>query len=159
MENPTLVVAAKAGLVVLGLATLVGQGLVVPLLASETAAANPEVGYLMGPGIGACVVLIGCFQVCLVCLWRLLSRVGAGTIFDGAGAGPVNVIAGCCALAAVLLVAALGVLGLNRALNGGLMLLLGGGALVAAGLTLLVLVLRRLLARATDLQAELVGLV
>lgn len=115
--------------------------------------------WLMGPGIGACVVLIGCFQVCLVCLWRLLSRVGAGTIFDGAGAGPVNVIAGCCALAAVLLVAALGVLGLNRALNGGLMLLLGGGALVAAGLTLLVLVLRRLLARATDLQADLVGLV
>ena len=100
-------------------------------------------------------------QVTTVCVWRLLTMVRRGTVFSHAAFRYVDVVFGAAATASLL------TLGLAVALAPGeappgIVLLICGAALIAAGIALIVLVLRMLLAQAVardkeahHLQAEL----
>jgi hypothetical protein len=100
-------------------------------------------------------------QVVLVCVWRLVTMVRRGTVFSHAAFRYVHIVIGAM-VAAALLVFALGVvLAPGEAVAPGVVLLLGGLGLAVLGVTLIVLVLRMLLAQAvardveaTQLQAE-----
>lgn len=97
----------RLALFVLLLATVLAQVLV-PVYASGTGTRHPEVGYLVIPYSLAAILFIGCGQVALLAVWRLLSLVDGEIIFTHRAVRWVDVIVTCgaaaTALAAVVLV-------------------------------------------------------
>lgn len=116
-------------------------------------------------GIGISLVVIGVLgvvtlQVVAVCIWRLLTMVGRGTVFSHAAFRYVDVVIGAIGTAAVLVFSIAVVARFaNHATPGdevapGLVGLICGFALVAAGVALVVYVMRALLAQAVALDSE-----
>jgi Protein of unknown function (DUF2975) len=150
------------GLIVLLFAwLLLGQALVLPQWAASTAELNPEAAHLRAPVLVLCILGLATVQVALVCIWRLLTMVRHDTVFTTAAFRDVDVVIGSAGVATLLSLTLIFVI--PTALMPpwvGIVLLattVGGG-----GVTLLVLVLRALLAKAvaldsaaTTLRAEL----
>jgi hypothetical protein len=88
-------------LVVLLLGTVLAQVLV-PVFASEVGTSFPEVAYLVVPYSVAAILFIGCGQVALLAVWRLLSLVDGGVIFTRRALRWVDVITACAAVATLL---------------------------------------------------------
>jgi hypothetical protein len=155
--------------IVLG-AVLVGsllvQAVMVPLVAIDLDEAGSELADVRGPIIVILVLGIMTIQVTAICVWRLLTMVRRGTVFSPAAFRYVDVVFGAAA-AASLLTFAFGVaLAPGEAVAPGVVLLIGGLAVLVAGVALIVLVLRMLLAQAVardseaqHLQAELDGVI
>ncbi len=101
-----------------------------------------------------------CLQVIAVCIWRLLTRVRAGTVFSRRSFREVDVVIGAISLAAVLTVGvAVGFAIANRTTRGdvvapGQVGLLLGFALVAGGVALVVYIMRLLLVQAIELDTS-----
>ena len=91
----------RVALVVLLLGTVFVQVLL-PVFASETGRSFPEVEYLVIPYSVAAILFIGCGQVALLVVWRLLSMVDGGVIFTRRALRWVDVIIACAAVATVL---------------------------------------------------------
>ena len=138
------------------------QLVMVPLLATDLNDLRPSYAYLRTPLLIIVVLGIVTIQVVLVCVWRLVTMVRRGTVFSDAAFRYVNVVIGALA-AASLLTFALGVLlAPGEAVAPGIVLLIGGAAVLVAGIALIVLLMRMLLAQAVardveahHLQAEL----
>ena len=81
----------RVALVVLLLGTVLAQVLV-PVYASEVGTRFPEVAYLVVPYSVAAILFIGCGQVALLVVWRLLSLVDGGVIFTRRALRWVDVI-------------------------------------------------------------------
>lgn len=116
-------------------------------------------------GVGISLVVIGVLgvvtlQVIAVCIWRLLTMVGRGTVFSPAAFRYVDTVVGAISAAAVLIFSIAVVARFaNHATPGdaiapGLVGLICGFALVAAGVALVVHVMRTLLAQAVALDSE-----
>ncbi len=73
-----------------------------PMLASEEGRIFPEVAYLVVPYSVAAILFIGCGQVALLAVWRLLSMVNGGVIFTRGALRWVDVITACAAVATAL---------------------------------------------------------
>jgi DUF2975 family protein len=127
------------------------QGVMVPLLAKDLDEAPAGVRV---PVVVIVLLGIGTIQVSMVCVWRLLTMVRRGTVFSHAAFRYVDVVIGA-AVVASLLMFGLGVtLAPGEAVAPGIVLLIGGAAVLIAGVALLVLVLRTLLAQAVARDAE-----
>jgi hypothetical protein len=138
------------------------QTVMVPLLATDLDGADPEVLGLRPHLIVIIVLGIVTTQVVMVCVWRLLTMVRRGTVFSHAAFRYVDVVIGAIAAAALLLFALGFLLAPGEAVAPGIVLLIGGAAAVTAGIALVVVVMRQLLAQAvardseaSHLQAEL----
>jgi Protein of unknown function (DUF2975) len=130
------------------------QLVMVPLLAIDLNDLRPNYAYLRIPLLIIVVLGIVTIQVVLVCVWRLVTMVRRGTVFSHAAFRYVNVVIGAIA-AASLLTFALGVLlAPGEAVAPGVVLLIGGAAVLVAGIALIVLVMRMLLAQAVARDAE-----
>ncbi|RDV09749.1 DUF2975 domain-containing protein [Arthrobacter sp. RT-1] len=124
----------------------------VPLLSIDM----EEAGAPTGPRIAllAIVVLgIVCVQVTAVCVWRLLTMVRKGTVFSHGAFRYVDVIFGAIAVASLLMFG-IAVLLAPGEVAPGVVLLICGASLMIAGVALIVLVLRTLLAQAVARDAE-----
>jgi hypothetical protein len=88
-------------LVVLLFGTVLAQVLL-PVFASEEGRIFPEVAYLVVPYSVAAILFIGCGQVALLVVWRLLSMVDGGVIFTRRALRWVDVITACGAVATAL---------------------------------------------------------
>ena len=108
------------------------------------------------PVVVILVLGIVTMQVTGVCIWRLLTMVRRGTVFSPAAFRYVDVVIGAIAGASALAFALGVVLAPGEAVPPGLVLLIGGIGTVVAGVALVVLVLRALLAQAvaTDVEAH-----
>jgi hypothetical protein len=87
------------------LVLLLGSALVqllVPVYASGVGTRFPEVGHLVVPYSVAAILFIGCGQVALLVVWRLLSLVDGGAIFTRRAVRWVDVIMACAAVATIL---------------------------------------------------------
>jgi Protein of unknown function (DUF2975) len=73
----------RVALVVLLLGSVLAQVLL-PVFASEVGTRFPEVAYLVVPSSVAGILFIGCGQVALLVVWRLLSLVNGGVMFTAA---------------------------------------------------------------------------
>jgi hypothetical protein len=148
-----LTVLALRIVIALGLAgSLFVQAWMVPLVSLDM----EQAGAPDGPRIAflAIVVLgIACVQVTAVCVWRLLTMVRRGTVFSHAAFRYVDIIFWAIAVAAVL-VFSIAVLLAPGEVAPGVVLLVCGAALMIGGVSLLVLVLRTLLAQAVARDAE-----
>jgi DUF2975 family protein len=147
-----LAIRALRFVLVAGLAgSLFVQAVMVPLLAIDLDEAPAAVRV---PVI--IIVLLGIVttQVTMVCVWRLLTMVRRGTVFSHAAFRYVDIVIGSVA-AASLLTFALGVtLAPGEAVAPGIVLLIGGAGVMIAGVALVVLVMRTLLAQAVARDAE-----
>ena len=156
------VLALRIVLVVALAGSLFVQAVMVPLLAIDLDGLDADHAHLRTPLILIAVLGIMTIQVTLVCVWRLLTMVRRGTVFSDAAFRYVDIVFGAVA-AASLLTFGLGViLAPGEAVAPGIVLLIGGLGVLVAGVALIVLVLRMLLAQAVardaeahDLQAEL----
>ncbi|WP_146361621.1 DUF2975 domain-containing protein [Arthrobacter yangruifuii] len=151
MGKPTIL-ALRMVLVLVLLGTVFVQAVMVPLFGADLAEAGAEA--VRVPVLLIAVLGILSFQVCLVCVWRLLTMVRRGTVFSSAAFRYVDVVIGAISAAALLLFALGAVLAPGEGVPPGIVLLIGGlGVTVAAG-ALLVLVMRALLASAVATAAE-----
>jgi len=104
--------------------------------------------------LGVFVVLgLMTVQITTVCVWRLLTMVRRGTVFSHAAFRYVDVVFGAAATGS-LLTFGLGVALAPGDAPPGIVLMIGGAALCVAGVALIVLVLRMLLAQAVDRDNE-----
>lgn len=140
------------------LAVLV-QTVVLPTMASEVAVDNPDYAFLRWSVLALCVAWVGCLEVVMACIWRLLGHVQQARIFTPESFRWVNIIIGALAAATALALALLGVL-LAEAVGPvtvpGVGLL---GVVACVGAFLLMLVMRALLLQATTLRRELDGVI
>jgi hypothetical protein len=145
----------RVALVVLLLGTVLAQVLV-PVFASEVGTTFPEVAYLVVPYSVAAILFIGCGQVALLVVWRLLSLVSGGVIFTRRSVRWVDVITSCAAVATVLSAGVL-IHMLGFVPGGGGPMIYYLAACVAGGLAfvLLMVVMRGLLVSAIADRTEL----
>lgn len=150
----------KILLVLLLLATVVGQTLSWPGQFASLAEAEPPLARLRWPLTAAAVAGLLCIQVVIVCTWRLLDMVRADRIFSRDAFAWVDGIVWALAAAWLVLAAAAGALVLTIYLtpelrDPGLPMMLGGLVLVASVVLLLVVVMRALLHSATALRDDM----
>lgn len=131
--------------------SLVVQGLMVPLLWMDLEGAPAAVRTSI-----VVIVLLGIvsMQVTAVCVWRLLTMVRRGTVFSHAAFRYVDIVIGAIAAGSVLMFGLAVTLAPGEAVAPGIVGLICGASLVIAGVALLVLVLRMLLAQAVALNIE-----
>ena len=146
----------RALIVLLLLGTLIVQAWIIPVLAGETASVYPEVSYLQVPFTVLAILVVLCFQLGLVCIWRLLSMVARDRIFSTGAFRYVD------AIVVALLVATALLGGIDTYLTFVLhanpplvALLLAGGVVGGAALALLMVVMRGLLQKALRLESDL----
>lgn len=99
------------------------------------------------------VLGVGTMQVFAVCVWRLLTLVRRGAVFSDAAFRYVDVIIGAIVAASVLAFV-LGVILAPGGVAPGVVGLICGAGLVLAGMALLVVVMRTLLAQAISRERE-----
>ena len=148
------VLALRMVLAMLLAGSLFVQVVMAPLLAIDLNELDPDYAYLRTPLVVIPVLGIVTIQVTLVCVWRLLTMVRRGTVFSHAAFRYVDVVIAAIATASLLTFALGVVLAPGEAVPPGLVLLIGGAAVLVAGTALIVLVLRLLLAQAVARDAE-----
>jgi len=95
-------------------------------------------------------------QVCIVCVWKLATRVRRGTVFTAGSYKFVDLIIAAIAVGSAITFALAVIMAPSEDVPPGVVLLCGGLGVVLAGVSMIVLVLRKLLAQAaaTEVQAE-----
>ncbi|WP_312182295.1 DUF2975 domain-containing protein [Arthrobacter sp.] len=155
MGKPTILVLRILMAAVLA-GTLFVQAVMVPLLGVDLSEAGPGLAAIRVPVLVVVLLGILTFQVTLIGVWRLLTMVRKGTVFSAGAFRWVDIIIGAVAAAAVLMVALGFLLAPGEAVAPGIVLLVGGIAVAIAGVALVVVVMRALLAQAvaTDAAAK-----
>jgi hypothetical protein len=151
------VLALRAVIAVALAGSLLVQGVIAPLLWQDLEAARADVRIPL-----VVIVILGVLtmQVTAVCIWRLLTMVRRGTVFSLAAFRYVDTVIGAIAAASVLTLGiAVVAAHSNRTTPGdevapGLVAMICGASLVIAGVALIVLVLRMLLAQAVALDSQ-----
>ncbi len=130
------------------------QVVMLPLVVNDMKGSDPEVLDLRAPL--AVIIFLGILttQVVMVCVWRLLTMVRRGTVFSHAAFRYVDIVTGAIASASLLMFCLGVVLAPGEAVAPGVVLLIGGATMVIAGIALVVLVMRTLLAQAVARDAE-----
>ena len=126
----------------------------VPLMANDMNVADPDVARIRIPFIVVVVLGILTIQVAMICVWRLLTMVRRGTVFSSAAFRYVDVMIGAAAAAALIAFTFGVILAPGEAVPPGIVLLIGGVGAMAAGIALVILVMRMLLAQAVARETE-----
>ena len=131
------------------------QAVMVPLLATDLHEDfGPDVADVGVPLIVITVLGIVTIQVTVICVWRLVTMVHRGTVFSPAAFRHVDIVIGAVATASLLTFGLGVVLAPGETVAPGVVLLIGGLAVIVAGIALIVLVMRMLLAHAVARDAE-----
>ncbi len=130
------------------------QVVMVPLLAIDLEELSPDYAYLRAPLLLIAILGVVTIQVTLVCVWRLLTMVRRGTVFSHSAFRYVDVVIGAVAAASLITFVLAVLLAPGEAVPPGIVLLISGAGLLVAGVALIVLVLRMLLAQAVARDAE-----
>jgi hypothetical protein len=139
--------------------SLVVQAVMAPLLARDLREDfGDDVRQVWVPIIVIVLLGIVTIQVSMICVWRLLTMVRRGTVFSHGAFRYVDIVVGAIATASALTFALGVVLAPGDSAAPGVVLLLGGAGVLVAGVALIVLVLRVLLAQAVARDVEAHGL-
>ncbi|AWB86783.1 DUF2975 domain-containing protein [Mycetocola zhujimingii] len=155
----TAIVALKALIVVMIALLLVCQVFVVPAVADQMAERSPELRYLEGPGILITVAFLVCVQVALLCVWRLVSLVRGSSIFSIDAFRWVDIILVAVAVATLLIAGSFITLALAGVASPSVTILCALGIVLGSGFGLLIVVLRGLLRKASQLEQDLAEVV
>lgn len=156
--NRFVVNALRVVLALMFLGLLLGQVVIFPSLAADVASQVPEYAFLRWPVLVLVVLGLACVQVIVVAIGRLLAMAADGTVFSRAAFRDVGVVVWAALAGAGLAAIAFVVLGIAGALHPSAMLATVGAGLAALGVALLMAVMRALLVRAVQLDAETAAL-
>ena len=152
----TAINALRMLLVVILAGSLVGQVVFFPVLASQQAETYPELAWLQWPLLAVVILMILVAQVAVVAIWVLLAMVEHDSVFSAKAFRWVDLIIAACLVDAVLVFGVDAFLSLQLHANPpGLMLFLLALTLGGAALACLMVVMKGLLRKASNLQAEL----
>jgi len=155
----TAIATLKALIVVMILLILACQAFIVPGVAEQTALMNPEFAFLKVPGILITVAFLLCVQLALVCVWRLLSLVRGSVIFSQDAFKWVDGILVLVVAATLLILGSFITLQAVGVASGSVNVICALGVILGAGFALLVVVLRGLLRKASQLEQDLAEVV
>lgn len=155
-----VVVPLRVLLVLVFSGLLVAQIMSLPGEFRQMAAENPDAGFIPWLLLTFSILEVVCFQIVIVCTWRLLTLVRADRIFSDESFVWVDVIVWAVASAWVLLAGVsaylVGVIYFTPELRDpGTPILLIGMVLIGAVVVLTVVVLRALLRQATVLRSDM----
>ena len=155
-----VVIPLRVLLVLVFAGLLVAQVMSLPGEFRQMAAENPDAGFIPWLLLTFSILEVVCFQIVIVCTWRLLTLVRADRIFSDESFVWVDVIVWAVAAAWVLLAGVsaylVGVIYFTPELRDpGTPILLIGMVLIGAVVVLTVVVLRALLRQATVLRSDL----
>lgn len=152
--SPVIIRAAQTVIALALLGSIVVQAVILPAIYRDLAGTPPlsRVTFVVLLGLG-----ILALQVFAVCVWRLLSKVREGTVFAEGAFRDVDVITGSL-VAIVTVLVTVGVMLAPGGVAPGVVGLIGGAAMVFAGVALLVRVMKGLLRQAIAREREVVGL-
>jgi Protein of unknown function (DUF2975) len=151
------VLALRVVIVIALAGSLVVQCVIAPLIWWDMTGAPASIRV---PLVAIVVLGVATMQVTAVCIWKLLTMVRRGTVFSPGAFRYVDIVIGSIAVASLL---TFGVAVIARASNRmtpgdavapGIVGLICGASLVIAGVALIVLVMRQLLAQAVALDSE-----
>lgn len=144
------------GLVVLaGLGLLFAQVVVVPVFSGWMAAEYPEFAWARWQLAIPLIVVLACIQVTLLATWGLLGRVARDEIFDADAQRWVDVILGALGAGWVIALVTSTWQTIQNVSAPWIVLAESLGLLVGLAVLLLIVVLRGLLVRATELKVEI----
>ena len=156
------ILALRAVITLMFAGLLVVQGMVIPAIGRDIEEGSAEFAHLQWPVVIILFLGVLTVQVALVCIWQLLTMVRRDTVFGATAFRYVDVIIGAAVAATLLAMVLSFLLAPGEAVAPGIVLLVVIGGMGTAGIALLVLVLRVLLAKAvaldttaTTLRAEL----
>jgi hypothetical protein len=156
------ILALRAVITLMFAGLLVVQGLVIPAIGRDIEDGSAEFAHLRWPVVIILFLGVLTVQVALVCIWQLLTMVRRDTVFGAAAFRYVDIVIGAAVVATLLAMVLSFLLAPGEAVAPGIVLLVVIGGMGTAGIALLVLVLRVLLAKAvaldttaTTLRAEL----
>ncbi len=156
----SVIILLRALLIMIFMGTVLGQTIVVPTLAAESATLFPEVAGLAVPYAALVIGGIFCLQAMLVATWILLSHVQRDVIFSPDSLRWATVIIWAAAAATTLaLILGIHLFGVVRTGGPGVLLLVGGTVICGTAFVLLMSVMRDLLRSATRLDSELAEVV
>lgn len=147
--------ALRAALIVLALGTVVGQVVILPAIGRDLGGIDERATV---PFTVVAIAVALCFQLALVATWVLLGMVRRDAIFTPRAFRWVDVILGAGIAAAVLLlaIAVIVYVYIEPPLDApGLVVIALGAAVGGGAFVLLMVVMRGLLRKATELQSEL----
>lgn len=160
------ILALRAGVVAAILIGLYGQIVVIPTTAADEVDRFHPYGPYAVPYVTVAIVGVACVQVALVAVWRLLAMVRRGAIFTPLAFRWVDTIIGSSVVATLL---AFGVavhltLADIPSPDDGMEIIGASAAAMAsvgvgAAFAMLMVIMRSLLRKATDLQTEMAGVV
>lgn len=164
--NRFLIFALRAGVAAAILAGLFGQVVIIPGTAADEVARFPPYAPFAVPYVTIAILGVACVQVALVATWMLLSMVSRDAIFSARAFRWVDTIIGASVVATLLAIGVavhLLLFPIPSPADGMEVL----GALMAAvacvglgtSFAMLVLIMRSLLRKATDLQTEMATVV
>ena len=145
------ILALRAVIALMFASLLVVQGMVVPAVGRDLDEAGAEVAHLRWPMVIILFLGVLAVQVALVCIWQLLTMVRRDTVFSAAAFRYVDVIIGAAVGMTLLAMVLSFLLAPGEDVAPGIVLLIVIGGMGTAGIALLVLVLRVLLAKAVAL--------
>ncbi|BDM70362.1 hypothetical protein HEK616_38490 [Streptomyces nigrescens] len=160
------ILALRAGIVAAILVGLFGQIVVIPTTAADQVDRFPLYAPFAAPYVTVAVVGVACVQVALVAVWMLLAMVRRDALFSPRAFRWVDTLIGASVVATLLALGVTGHLALAEIPSpGDGMQVIGalGAALASVGVgaafAMLVVVMRGLLRKATDLQTEMAEVV
>ncbi|RCV48511.1 DUF2975 domain-containing protein [Marinitenerispora sediminis] len=164
--NQFFVATLRAGIVAAILIGLFGQIVVIPTTAADEVARFPPYAPFAGPYVTVAIIGVACVQVAFAAAWMLLAMLGRDALFSPKAFRWVDVIIGATVVATLLAAGVAVHLAVaeipsptdNMQAIGAL-----GAAVVTAGggaaFAMLLVLMRGLLRKATELQAEMAAVV
>ena len=154
--DKVVVVGLRALLIGLGLGCILGQAVIIPVMASDLAREFPEVAFLQVPYTLVAVLIILCIEIAFVAVWRLLTMVAQEQIFAERAIPWVNTIVWAALVSTVLSVGCcMHLLFLINAGGPGVLLLMVAALIGGLAFSLIMVVMRGLLVTATRMRSEL----
>ncbi|NLU68908.1 DUF2975 domain-containing protein [Streptomyces sp. HNM0574] len=164
--HPFLTGVLRAGIAVAVALGFFGQIVVIPSTAAAEVELFPAYAPFATPYVTVAILGVACVQVALVAVWRLLGMVRQGAIFTGLAFRWVDVVIGAAVVATVLAAGAAAHLAVAEIPSPGDSMDVESAlaaavvaAATGAAFAMLTLVMRGLLRRATELDAEMAGVV
>jgi len=151
-KSSTILLRVVLALVFIGALAIQGQAAWWLYLASS--ADTADVSYVhRSTGLYVVLALL-IIQVCCICVWKLAARVQHGTVFSPASYKFVNIIIAAISFGSIMTFALGAIMAPGPEVAPGVVLLAGGLGVVLAGISLIVWVLRQLLAQASHTEAQ-----
>lgn len=153
--HKTLAIALKSAIAIAFIGALFLQVYLIPIGWFDN---DPAPDSFRRPTLAALFLCLLCFEIIGVCVWKLVTRVARQTVFSVDSFKYVNAVIGSLIAIAALLVALGATLAPGEEVAPGLVLILGGLALVFVCVALVVLVMRALLRQAISRDQEATAL-